>query len=57
VVIPAFAVGRVQVLLHYFERIKSAGGPGNVPIFLDGRDGGGCQRDLLQVQVGSQTHV
>ena len=35
VVIPAFAVGRVQVLLHYFERIKSAGGLTNVPIFLD----------------------
>ena len=34
-VIPAFAVGRVQVLLHYFERIKSAGGLTNVPIFLD----------------------
>lgn len=35
VVIPAFAVGRVQALLYYFARIKSAGGLGNVPIFLD----------------------
>jgi metallo-beta-lactamase family protein len=35
VVIPAFAVGRVQALLYYFERIKLAGGLGNVPIFLD----------------------
>jgi metallo-beta-lactamase family protein len=35
VVIPALAVGRVQALLYYFARIKSAGGLGNVPIFLD----------------------
>lgn len=35
VVIPAFAVGRVQALLYYFARIKLAGGLGNVPIFLD----------------------
>jgi metallo-beta-lactamase family protein len=35
VVIPAFAVGRVQALLYYFERIKLAGGLRNVPIFLD----------------------
>ena len=35
VVIPAFAVGRVQSLLYYFERIKLAGGLSNVPIFLD----------------------
>lgn len=35
VVIPAFAVGRVQALLYYFERIKLAGGLVNVPIFLD----------------------
>lgn len=35
VVIPAFAVGRVQALLYHFERIKLAGGLGNVPIFLD----------------------
>jgi metallo-beta-lactamase family protein len=34
-VIPAFAVGRVQALLYYFARIKSAGDLGNVPIFLD----------------------
>lgn len=34
-VIPAFAVGRVQALLYYFARIKLAGGLGNVPIFLD----------------------
>lgn len=35
VVIPAFAVGRAQALLYYFERIKLAGGLSNVPIFLD----------------------
>jgi metallo-beta-lactamase family protein len=35
VVIPAFAVGRVQSLLYYFARIKLAGGLSNVPIFLD----------------------
>lgn len=35
VVIPAFAVGRVQTLLYYFHRIKLAGGLHNVPIFLD----------------------
>lgn len=35
VVIPAFAVGRVQALLYYFARIKLAGGLSNVPIFLD----------------------
>lgn len=35
VVIPAFAVGRVQTLLYYFQRIKLSGGLANVPIFLD----------------------
>ncbi|MFN5411157.1 MBL fold metallo-hydrolase RNA specificity domain-containing protein [Bradyrhizobium sp.] len=35
VVIPAFAVGRVQAVLYYFERFKTAGGLHNVPIFLD----------------------
>lgn len=35
VVIPAFAVGRVQALLHYLAKIKMAGGLANVPIFLD----------------------
>lgn len=35
VVIPAFAVGRVQAVLYYLERIKLAGGLTNVPIFLD----------------------
>lgn len=35
VVIPAFAVGRVQALLYYLARIKLAGGLANVPIFLD----------------------
>lgn len=35
VVIPAFAVGRAQSLLYYFQRIKAAGRLGNVPIFLD----------------------
>jgi metallo-beta-lactamase family protein len=35
VVIPAFAVGRVQSLLVHFERLKSAGRLSNVPIYLD----------------------
>ncbi|MDU3093363.1 MAG: MBL fold metallo-hydrolase, partial [Bradyrhizobium sp.] len=35
VVVPAFAVGRVQSLLFYFERLKAAGKLANVPIFLD----------------------
>jgi metallo-beta-lactamase family protein len=35
VVIPAFAVGRVQSLLVHFERLKAAGRLANVPIFLD----------------------
>jgi metallo-beta-lactamase family protein len=35
VIIPAFAVGRVQSLLVHFERLKSAGRLVNVPIFLD----------------------
>lgn len=35
VIIPAFAVGRVQSLLLHLERLKSAGTLGNVPIFLD----------------------
>jgi metallo-beta-lactamase family protein len=35
VVIPAFAVGRAQSLLFYFQRIKASGKLTNVPIFLD----------------------
>ncbi len=35
VVIPAFAVGRVQSLLFYFQQLKSKGRLSNVPIFLD----------------------
>ena len=35
VVIPAFAVGRTQVLLHHFARLKSAGRIPRLPIFLD----------------------
>lgn len=35
VVVPAFAVGRAQTLLFYFERLKTAGKLANVPIFLD----------------------
>jgi metallo-beta-lactamase family protein len=35
VVMPAFAVGRVQSLLFYFERLKSLGRLPHVPIFLD----------------------
>ncbi len=35
VVIPAFAVGRAQTQLFYFERLKAAGKLANVPIFLD----------------------
>lgn len=35
VVIPAFAVGRVQSLLFHLVRLKTDGRLGNVPIFLD----------------------
>jgi metallo-beta-lactamase family protein len=35
VVIPAFAVGRVQSLLFHFERLKARGHLGNIPVFLD----------------------
>jgi metallo-beta-lactamase family protein len=35
VVIPAFAVGRVQSLLYHLERLSAAGRLVNVPIFLD----------------------
>jgi metallo-beta-lactamase family protein len=35
VVIPSFAVGRVQSLLFHLARLKSAGRLANVPIFLD----------------------
>lgn len=35
VVVPAFAVGRAQMLLYYLERLKSAGRLANVPIYLN----------------------
>ena len=35
VVIPAFAVGRAQSLLHHFWKLKTAGRIVDVPIFLD----------------------
>lgn len=35
VIIPAFAVGRVQSLLYHLERLSAAGRIANVPIFLD----------------------
>ena len=35
VVIPAFAVGRAQQILHHLWRLKAAGRLGLVPIFLD----------------------
>lgn len=35
VVIPAFAVGRAQSLLHHFDRLKRRGRLANVPVFLD----------------------
>lgn len=35
VIIPAFAVGRVQSLLYHLERLSVAGRIANVPIFLD----------------------
>jgi metallo-beta-lactamase family protein len=35
VIIPAFAVGRAQSLMFYFQQLKSAGRLSNVPIFLD----------------------
>ena len=35
VVIPAFAVGRTQSLLHHLEQLSAAGRIPNVPVFLD----------------------
>jgi metallo-beta-lactamase family protein len=35
VIVPAFAVGRAQMLLYYFERLKSAGRLVDVPIYLN----------------------
>lgn len=35
VIVPAFAVGRTQSLLHYLERLKESGRLRNVPVFLD----------------------
>jgi metallo-beta-lactamase family protein len=35
VLIPAFAVGRAQSLLFYFEKLRSAGRLPNLPVFLD----------------------
>jgi metallo-beta-lactamase family protein len=35
VLIPAFAVGRAQLLLYYLQRLKSAGKIPDLPIFLD----------------------
>jgi metallo-beta-lactamase family protein len=35
VVIPAFAVGRAQLLLYHLERLKTAGRLANVPIFVN----------------------
>lgn len=35
VVIPAFAVGRTQMLLHYIRRLKDAGTISDVPIYLN----------------------
>lgn len=35
VIIPAFAVGRAQALLHHLEQLTASGRIGNVPVFLD----------------------
>ncbi len=35
VLIPAFAVGRAQALLHMIRRLRTAGRIGDVPVFLD----------------------
>ncbi|MCX4145147.1 MULTISPECIES: MBL fold metallo-hydrolase RNA specificity domain-containing protein [Paraburkholderia] len=35
VVIPCFAVGRAQSILHYIARLKASGRMANVPVFLD----------------------
>lgn len=35
VVVPAFAVGRTQSLLHYLERLNESGRLRNVPVYLD----------------------
>ncbi|HCJ90620.1 MAG: MBL fold metallo-hydrolase [Acidaminococcaceae bacterium] len=35
VIIPAFAVGRTQVLLYYFQKLQQAGKIPDVPIYID----------------------
>lgn len=35
VVIPSFAVGRAQTILHYIAQLKETGRMANVPVFLD----------------------
>jgi len=35
VVIPSFAVGRAQTILHYIAQLKESGRMANVPVFLD----------------------
>jgi len=35
VVIPCFAVGRAQAILHYIAQLKATGRMANVPVFLD----------------------
>jgi metallo-beta-lactamase family protein len=35
VIVPAFAVGRAQMLLYYFERLKAAGRLADVPLYLN----------------------
>ncbi|WP_051376664.1 MBL fold/beta-CASP domain-containing RNA metallo-hydrolase [Burkholderia sp. WSM2232] len=35
VVIPCFAVGRAQTILHYIAQLKATGRMANVPVFLD----------------------
>ena len=35
VIIPSFAVGRAQAILHYIAQLKASGRMANVPVFLD----------------------
>lgn len=35
VIIPSFAVGRAQTILHYIAQLKESGRMANVPVFLD----------------------
>jgi metallo-beta-lactamase family protein len=51
VVVPAFAVGRAQLLMYYFEKLRASGRIEDVPIYLDSPMATGVTR-LYQRHLG-----